>query len=409
MNFELIDGCRSCGGRALESILDLGRTPLADRLLTEAVPAEPEPMAPLELVLCPDCWLVQITATVPPEILFGGDYPYFSSVSETLLAHTRENALELIERLHPGPDGFVLEIASNDGYMLRHFAERGIPVLGVDPARAPAEAANDAGVPTLVAFFCRALAAELCAAGRSADLVIANNVLAHVADLNGMVEGIATMLKPDGQAVIEVPYLLDLLEHTEFDTIYHQHLCYFSVVALVALFRRHGLVIEEVRRLSIHGGSLRLYAGRGTMGASVHHHIAHERQLGLGTIDAYSGFVQRVRAVRGTLRELLADLKADGHRLACYGAAAKGTTLLAYCGIGRDLLDYVVDRNRFKQGRYMPGVRLPILPPEQLLQDRPGAVLLLSWNFADEILAQQDAYRRLGGRFVVPIPEPRLV
>jgi SAM-dependent methyltransferase len=402
--------CRSCGGTDLAGILSLGRTPLADRLVSEAMLGESDPMAPLDVVFCRNCALVQITETVPPEILFGGDYPYFSSVSTTLLAHSRTNARELIDRLRLDAESLVVEIASNDGYMLRNFTECGIPVLGIDPAKDPAAAANAAGIPTLHDFFGRELAHRLVAQGRRADLVIANNVLAHVADLNGLVEGIATILKSGGYAVLEMPYVADLIDHCEFDTIYHQHLCYFSLTALDHLFRRHGLVIGEVRRLSIHGGSLRLYAGRHLeAGPSVRALLSVEKARGLDRIDAYAAFAARVEAVRERLLAMLEERKARGDRIVAYGAAAKATTLLAYCGLGQETLDYVVDRNPYKHGRYMGGNRLPILPTERLLEDQPDTVLLLPWNLADEILAQEAEYLSRGGEFIVPIPEPRII
>ncbi|CAN5915995.1 class I SAM-dependent methyltransferase [soil metagenome] len=376
--------CRSCGSEQLAPILAFGPMPLADRLLTREELAAPDGTVPLTLVCCPACSLVQISETVAPEVLFGGDYPYFSSVSSTLLAHSRANALELIERLGLDHHSLVVEIASNDGYMLRNFVERGIPVLGIDPAEAPAAAATQAGVRTLKTFFGRELARTLANDGYAADLVIANNVLAHVADLNGLVEGIAKLLRPDGIAALEMPYLVDLIEHCEFDTIYHQHLCYFSVTALDRLFRRHSLFVNDLRRLDIHGGSLRLYVGRQeAVQAVVREHLAAERARGIDRIDAYRSFALRVEALRDALLGLVGELKAGGARVAAYGAAAKGTTLLAYCRLGHETLEYVVDRNPFKQGRFMPGSRLPILSPERLLEGRPDYVLLLAWNLAD--------------------------
>ena len=402
--------CRCCGGTSLETILDLGRTPLADRLLREEQLAEPEPSYPLVVAFCGDCGLVQLRHSVPPTTLFCDDYPYFSSFSDHLLQHSREHALELIEARGLGSNHRVVEVASNDGYLLKNFAERGIPVLGIDPAEGPAAAAEEVGVPTLCTFFEQALAEQLVGEGRRADVLLANNVLAHVPDLRGFVSGVATLLHDEGIAEFEFPYLRDLIEHCEFDTIYHEHLCYFSATALARLFGDAGLCFQRVRRLPIHGGSLRVTVGRQTESdGSVEQLLAEERELGMDRREYFERFAERVAHVQSRLRALLTERRAAGRRIAAYGAAAKGATLLNSSGIEREVLDFVVDRNEHKVGRFMPGIRLPIRAVSALLEEQPDDVLLLAWNFQQEIVQQQREYLQRGGTFLLPVPEPRVL
>jgi len=406
------EACRACGSADLATLLALGELPLANALLDAGALAQPEPRFPLTLRFCRACSLVQLRETVRPDVLFS-HYLYFSSFSETMLAHARELAEVLIWRLNLGGDSLVFEIASNDGYLLQYFQAAGIPVLGCEPAGNVAAEAQARGIPTLRAFFGREIAAVLHAEGRRADAVLGSNVLAHVPDLPGFAAGVALLLAPRGRAVFEFPYVADLVAGTEFDTIYHEHLCYFSLHAVRALFAAAGLVLVDVERQAIHGGSLRIFLAHMEAGVPESPAVAallrEEEALGVTAEAHYRRFADAVAQVRDTLLQELRARKASGQRLAAYGASAKGSTLMNACGIGADLLDYVVDRSTVKQGRYTPGNHLPILPTEELQRRRPDAVLLLTWNFADEICRQQRPYLDGGGTFLVPVPALRSI
>lgn len=384
--------------------------PLSDGLLAPGDLERQEPRYPLDVAFCPDCALVQILETVPPERLFGADYPYFSSFTDTLLAHSAANVDARIGERRLDGSSLVIELASNDGYLLQYYRQRGIPVLGIDPAPGPVAAARARGIESLQAFFGRDLAMQLAAQGRHADVIHANNVLAHVADTNGFVAGIGILLEESGVAVIEVPYVRDLIDHGEFDTIYHEHLCYFSVTALSRLFQRHGLSLNRVEPLKIHGGSLRLFVEkREREDRSVAEYLQAERAAGVDRLEYYAGFSARVARIRSELTAVLGRVRREGARVAGYGAAAKGTILLNFAGIGREMLEFIADRNVHKQGRYVPGVRVPIVAPERILEEQPDYLLILPWNFKEEIMRQQAEYRRRGGRFIVPVPEPVIV
>jgi SAM-dependent methyltransferase len=402
--------CRACGESRLIPVLSLGSTPLANALLAETELEQPEEFWPLELVRCEQCSLVQITETVPPEKLFR-DYAYLSSFSDTMVAHARTIAERLIGERKLGADSLVAEVASNDGYLLQWYHKQNVPVLGIEPARNIAEVARtERDIRTVSEFFGKDTAADLAQQGLQADVIHANNVLAHVADLNGVVAGFKTMLKPEGRVVVEAPYLKDLLDHVEFDTIYHEHLCYFSLTALNRLFAQHDLQIVDVERLAIHGGSLRIFAAhQGTAQVSqAVTTLLQEESEWVHCEDVHRQFATRVTQLRDSLLGTLKQLRSQGKTIAVYGASAKGSTLMNYFGIDDSVVDYVVDRSTVKQGQYTPGTHLRIFSPDRLTEDQPDYCLLLTWNFADEILKQQDDYRRNGGRFIIPVPNVRI-
>lgn len=409
-DFAVIEGCRSCGSTDMKPVLDLGTMPLSDGLMPAGADRSEEAVYPLTLVWCRACNLTQILETVDPTTLFGEEYPYYSSFSPALVEHARSNVEGIIERTGLGSSSLVVELASNDGYLLQWFDKEDIPVLGIDPAPGPARAAEERGIPTLCEFFTFELAQRLVAEGRRADVIVGNNVLAHVPDQNEFVRAIAELLAPDGEVVMEFPYVRDLIDKCEFDTIYHEHHCYFSVHAVQRLFRRHALELVKVEHHSIHGGSLRVFFNReGASDESVDSFLDGERNAGMLEGAYYEDFARTVAKIKEDLLHALRQVKSDGARVAAYGAAAKGAILLNYCEVDGAMIDYVVDRNHHKHGWEMPGVALPILPPEHLRTDTPDYVLILAWNFKDEIMAQQGWFAEQGGRFIVPIPEPTVL
>jgi C-methyltransferase C-terminal domain/Putative zinc binding domain/Methyltransferase domain len=404
-----LPSCRFCAAPLRRTFVDLGMSPLCESYVPAERLGAMEPFYPLHVRICERCLLVQLEEFVAPEEIFT-EYAYFSSYSDSWVAHARGYVEMAVERFGLGRDSLVVELASNDGYLLQHVVEKGIPALGIEPAANVAQAARERGIETVVEFFGRDLAARLVAEGRRADLLTANNVMAHVPDLNDFVGGMEPLLAPEGVVTIEVPHLVRLVEDNQYDTIYHEHFSYFSFLTARKVLSAHGLHVFDVDELATHGGSLRLYAqrrstGRRRVSSKVGALAERERALGFDTLDGHGDFSTRVEQTKWSLLEFLIDRRREGERVAGYGAPGKGNTLLNYCGIRTDLLEFTVDRNPYKQGQFLPGTHIPIRHPEALEQARPDYILILPWNLKEEIEAQLSYAREWGARCVVPIPE----
>jgi SAM-dependent methyltransferase len=404
--------CRFCETPLEQVFVDLGMSPLCESFLPSDQLDQMEPFYPLQVYVCGNCFLVQLREYVAPERIFS-DYAYFSSYSDSWLAHAKMYTDRMIERFGIGEKSFVVELASNDGYLLQYFVEKGVPVLGIEPAANVAAVAVKKGVPSLVKFFGRETARKLAAAGKQADLLLGNNVLAQVPDVNDFVAGMRILLKPNGVITMEFPHLQRLMEENQFDTIYHEHFSYFSFVTAEKIFAAHGITLFDVEELPTHGGSLRIY-GRHAEDSSkavsgrVTELRAREEAAGTTRLEPYSRFTEQVKETKRKLLEFLIAAKRSGKKIAGYGAPGKGNTLLNYCAIRTDFLDYTVDRNPHKHGRFLPGTHVPIFPPDRIRETKPDFLLILPWNLKDEIIKQNAFIREWGGKFVVPIPEVRV-
>ncbi len=399
--------CRGCATPLDIPFLDLGMQPLSNRYLTRSELTHMEPFYPLRVFFCPECYLVQLEEFESPEAIFG-DYAYFSSYSDSWLEHARRYVENMVQRFELNERSRVVEIASNDGYLLRNFVQRGIPSLGVEPARNVAEVAREAGIPTLSKFFGRATAQEIVDEGGHADLVIGNNVLAHVPDLNDFVGGLSILLAPDGVLTMEFPHLERLLEENQFDTIYHEHFSYFSLLAVEQVFAQKGMTVWDVEELPTHGGSLRIYVSHSSAGREVTQRVQdlrqHEQCAGLRDAGTYDAFARRVEAMKRDFLDFFIKAKREGKQVVGYGAPAKGNTMLNYCGIRSDFMDYTVDRSPHKQNHFLPGSHIPIRHPDTISETKPDYVCILPWNLKDEVRQQLSGISAWGGMFVVLIP-----
>jgi SAM-dependent methyltransferase len=404
--------CRLCGSVLRHTMVDLGMSPPCEKILMPGEIDSVEEYFPLHVLVCEQCLLVQLKEYVGPQAIFS-EYAYFSSFSTSWVEHARRYVQMITRRLGLGPRSLVVELASNDGYLLQHFLPLGVPVLGVEPAANVAEAARKLGVPTRVEFFGVAVAERMVEEGLAADLIVANNVLAHVPDLNDFVGGMVRLLKPRGVVTVEFPHVQKLIEGNQFDTIYHEHYSYYSLLTIEIMAAHHGLVLFDVDELPTHGGSLRIYLAHGGSGrtpsARVTQLLERERAAGLDDVATYACFDERARRVKRELLAFLIAAKEAGKRIVGYGAPGKGNTLLNYCGVGRDFLDFTVDRNPYKHGRFTPGMHIPIRPVDAIDDARPDYILILPWNLRQEIVAQMKHVAAWGARFVVPVPRLEII
>lgn len=403
-------GCRFCGKPLKHSFVDLGKSPLCESFLTKEQLFEPEAFYPLHAFVCDGCFLVQVEEYVSGTEIFGGEYAYFSSYSDSWLAHSKSYADMITERLGLDGTSKVVEVASNDGYLLKNFIEKGIPVLGIEPADNVAATAIEKGVPTQVRFFGVETAKALAAEGVQADLMCANNVIAHVPDLNDFVGGFQHVVKPSGTLTVEFPHLVNIVEGNHFDTIYQEHYCYHSLHTLSRVFEHHNMTVFDVEEIATHGGSLRIYVRHtGDTSRPVSDEVkrihAMEMDKGYAALEVYQAFAERVRETKRKFLEFLIEAKRAGKQIVGYGAPGKANTLLNYCGVRTDFIDYTVDRNPYKHHKYLPGTHIPVLPTEEIAQTKPDYIVILPWNLKDEIAAQLDYTREWGAKFVVPIPE----
>lgn len=408
----MASNCRFCSTPLEHEWVDLGLSPISNAFISPDEASQDEPFYPLRAFVCSDCFLVQLEEFESPAEIFR-DYVYFSSYSDSWLAHARQFVIGAAERFELGPDSLVIEVASNDGYLLQYFKEQDVPVLGIEPASNVAKVARDAGIETIDEFFGVALAERLRDEGRVCDLLVGNNVLAHVPDINDFVGGLAIVLSKSGVLSVEFPHLLKLIEQTQFDTIYHEHFSYLSLLTVRRIFAHHGLQVFDVEELTTHGGSLRVTAhhtdGSHAQSAAVEKVLGDERNARLDSIDGYQNFSQKVSKIKDDLLQFLDGARSRGEQVIGYGAPAKGNTLLNFCGIGPDSIQYTVDRSPYKQGRLLPGTHIPVHAPERIAETQPDYVLILPWNLQDEIVEQMSHVREWGGKFVVPIPELRVI